>query len=97
MDHNEPREPAGAFEEWFVTAFPDAGLVPPDEWIARNIHYCVTSSFALREYLNPELDAWMRQVEAIILAPGLEKRIKELREQYLTAEEIAFALDYDPL
>jgi hypothetical protein len=37
----------------------------------------------------------MRQVEAIIMAPDLGRRLQELREQYLTADEIAFAVEYE--
>jgi hypothetical protein len=60
----------------------------PEEFAARCGHEFAMFPFDQYDYQRPGMTAWVKQFATIFFAPGLTGRLRQLREQYLTPEEI---------
>jgi uncharacterized protein (TIGR02452 family) len=60
----------------------------PEEYAARHAHEFVMFSFGRWSYRTPGMTEWVQQLDAFFFAPGLAKRLRALRERYLSPAEI---------
>ena len=60
--------------------------MPPEAYAAKYAHKWGCFSFGEHIYIDDELNKWIHTLDDIFFTPG---RITEIREKYLTKEEIA--------
>jgi hypothetical protein len=67
----------------------------PEEFAARHGHEFAMFNFHNHNYQRSGMNEWVQQLAHIFLAPGLPERLRQLREQYLTEEEIRQVEEYE--
>ena len=70
----------------------------PEEYAARYGHQFAMFSFDEYQYRTPGMTEWVQQLGEIFFAQDLPARLRQLREKYLSAEEIeeVEAYEQDP-
>ena len=71
----------------------------PEEFAARFGHEFAMFNFDQYRYQRPGMIEWVQELAKVFFAPGLPERLRQLRERYLTAQEIQRVEEYerDPL
>ena len=67
----------------------------PEEFAARFGHEFAMFPFHQYRYQRPGMIQWVQELSMIFFAPHLPERLRQLRERYLTPEEIQQVEEYE--